>query len=328
MACRKPYTQLIDGVPRDPNYDAGMFRSSMNFQARSGDLVLYTYPKSGTHWLLYITQCILNCGKGVRTYEELAEHMRLLGGMDYEDWKPVLPLRLFSSHLPPRRDAMNADAKYIYLARNPWDVYVSLFHMVTEFSTYRFQEGTFDEFFDDFLEGDGAGHGSHFDHVMSGCALRNEPNVLFLTYEELVKDTRAAVMKLARFLGEKYATDMETNQSKLSNLLDSCAADKMRRVLVLDFSRPSRALFAGEARHGQVTFKNGYESDPRKYSIVRRGTMSNWKEYFSPEQLRRMEAMIQQAEKKSSVMELWSEERKNAIVAAETAERGRLRSQE
>ncbi|KAL1442945.1 hypothetical protein MTO96_030549 [Rhipicephalus appendiculatus] len=211
MAPRKPYTQLIDGIPRDPNYDAELFRSSMNFRAGSGDLVLHTYPKNGTHLLLYMAQCILNKGEGSRTYKEFAKHSRLLGGMDYEDWRLALPLRLFSTHLPPRRSTMNEQAKYVYLARNPWDVCVSLFHMVTDFSTYCFQEGTFDEFFDDFLQGDEAGHGSYFDHVISGYGTRHEPHVVFATYEELLRDTRAVVMRLARFLGEEYATDMESD---------------------------------------------------------------------------------------------------------------------
>ncbi|KAH8038607.1 hypothetical protein HPB51_002731 [Rhipicephalus microplus] len=144
MTPRKPYTQLIDCVPRDPNYDAELFRSSINFRAESGDLVLHTYPKSGTHLLLYITQCILNKGEGARTYEEFAESTRLLGGMNFADWRPPLPLRLFSTHLPPQRSAINEQAKYVDFARNPWDACVSLFHMVTDFSTYRFQDGTFD----------------------------------------------------------------------------------------------------------------------------------------------------------------------------------------
>ncbi|KAL1445583.1 hypothetical protein MTO96_044937 [Rhipicephalus appendiculatus] len=328
MAPRKPYTQIIDGVRRDPNYDAETFRSSLNFRAGSGDLVLHTYPKSGTHMLLYMTQCILNKGEGARTYEEFTEHMRLLGGMDFEDWRPALPMRLFSTHLPPRRSTMNEQAKYVYLARNPWDVCVSLFHMVTDFSTYRFQEGTFDEFFDDFLEGDGAGHGSYFDHVASGYALRHEPNVLFLTYEEIVRDARTAVLRLARFLGEEYAADIQSDGSILQKLLESCTPDNMRRVLVLDFSRPSSALFASESRHGQVNFKVGYEGDPQRYSFVRKGKIGSWRDHFSPGQLRQMEAVIKQVERSTSVMELWRDVREEAIGTAETAKLGRMQPKE
>nr|XP_037277008.1 sulfotransferase 1C2A-like isoform X1 [Rhipicephalus microplus] len=327
MTPRKPYTQLIDGLPRDPNYDAELFRSSMNFRAESGDLVLHTYPKSGTHLLLYITQCILNKGEGARTYEEFAQNTRLLGGMDFADWRPSLPLRLFSTHLPPQRSNINARAKYVYLARNPWDVCVSLFHMVTDFSTYRFQDGTFDEFFDDFLEGDAAGHGCYFDHVASGHALRQEPNVLFVTYEELLRDTRAVVMTLARFLGEEYAADLQANDSIFQKILASSTPDNMRRILVLDFSRPSSALFTGESRHGKVKFKVGYESDSQKYSFVRKGAIGSWKDHFSPDQLRRMESAIQQVEKKTSVMELWRDARKEAIAVAETDKREKLQSE-
>ncbi|XP_075539949.1 sulfotransferase ssu-1-like [Dermacentor variabilis] len=323
MARRKPHTQLIDGVPRDPNYDAELFRSSLNFRARSSDVVLFTYPKSGTHWLLYITQCILNGGEGVHTFEEFSDNMRYLGGTDFEEWEPALPLRLFATHVSPRRDTMNEQAKYVYLARNPWDVCVSLFHMVTNFSSYRFQDGTFDEFFDDFLEGDGAGHGSYFDHVASGYALRNEPNVCFLTYEELLKDTEGVVLKLAVFLGERYAAHMGANETILPKILESCTAKKLRGLLVLDFSKPSKALFPCESRK-QVTFRQGYEGDHQKYSFVRKGTIGCWKEYFSPGQLRRMEAMIQEVEKRSSVMDLWRDIRQEALAAMQTIERGSL----
>ncbi|KAH6932153.1 hypothetical protein HPB50_003056 [Hyalomma asiaticum] len=309
MPSRKPHTLLIDGVPRDPHYDPEMFRSSINFLAGSEDLLLYTYPKSGTHWLLYITQSILKGGKSAQTYEEFSKNMRFLGGMDIEGWQPDIPLRLLSTHLSPRKDTMNKQAKYVYLARNPWDVCVSLFHMVTEFSAYRFQDGTFEEFFDDFLEGDAAGHGSYFDHVAAGYSLRNEPNYLFLTYEELLRDTRTTVVRLARFLGEKYAANMEADDCMLQNMLDCCTAEKMRRALVLDITRPTRELSAAVSRCGGITFRDGYEGDPRKYSFVRKGTISSWKGYFSPGQLYRMEARIQQVEKKSSVMDLWRDER-------------------
>ncbi|KAH6932152.1 hypothetical protein HPB50_003055 [Hyalomma asiaticum] len=317
MAPRKPYTILIDGVPRDPHYDPEMFRSSINFPAGSEDLTLYAYPKSGSHWLLYITQSIISGGKGAQTYLEFLKNMRFLGGMDIKGWQPDIPLRLFSTHLPPRKDTMNKQAKYVYLARNPWDVCVSLFHMVKEFSAYRFQDGTFDEFFEDFFEGDAAGHGSYFDHVVAGYSLRNGPNFLFLTYEELLRDTRTTVVRLARFLGEKYAADMEADDSILQNVLDCCTADKLRRVLVLDTNIPTSELSAAESRCGGITFRDGYEGDPRKYSFVRKGIIGSWKGYFSPAQLRRMEARIQQVEKTSAVMDIWRDEREMARAVAE-----------
>ncbi|KAL1447229.1 hypothetical protein MTO96_044348, partial [Rhipicephalus appendiculatus] len=76
---------------------------------------------------------------------------------------------------------------YVYVARNPWDVCVSLFHMVTNISIFRFEDGTFDEFFEWFLDRD-FGYGSYFDHVAAGYALKDKSNVLFLTYEQLKRE--------------------------------------------------------------------------------------------------------------------------------------------
>ncbi|KAH7957033.1 hypothetical protein HPB52_014492 [Rhipicephalus sanguineus] len=58
-------------------------------------------------------------------------------------------------------------AKFVYVARNPWDVCVSFYHMVKDLSVFRFQDGTFDDFLEAFLAG-GFGFGSYFQHVASG----------------------------------------------------------------------------------------------------------------------------------------------------------------
>lgn len=41
--------------------------------------------------------------------------------------------------------------------------------------------------------------GDYFDHLLSWYAHRNNPNVLFVTYEELKKDTAGWILKLADF---------------------------------------------------------------------------------------------------------------------------------
>ncbi|KAH9384575.1 hypothetical protein HPB48_026584 [Haemaphysalis longicornis] len=91
---------------------------------------------------------------------------------------------------------LNKEAEYVDVARNQCDVCVSLYHMVNNVYIWRFQDGTFDEFVDAFIEGE-FGYGSYFDHVAAGYALRHEPNVFFLTYENLKKDTRGTVLFLA-----------------------------------------------------------------------------------------------------------------------------------
>nr|XP_037281554.1 sulfotransferase 1 family member D1-like [Rhipicephalus microplus] len=177
---RRPYTQIIDGVARSPWVDPEVFRRSASFRASRGDLVQSSYPKSGTHWVQYITQLILRNGDPIDTYEEFTSNTRIIEYMADREWTPTLPVRTLLTHQSLHRETMNDDAKYVYVARNPWDVCVSIFYNMTNISIYRFQDGTFEDIVDLFLQGQ-LGYGSYFDHVASGYALRNELNVFFLT---------------------------------------------------------------------------------------------------------------------------------------------------
>ncbi|KAG0443224.1 hypothetical protein HPB47_015159 [Ixodes persulcatus] len=107
-------------------------------------------------------------------------------------------------------------AKYIYICRNPFDCCVSFFYHTKAMPEYEFQDGTFDEFFEMFIEGK-VDFGDYFDHVLSWYEHRNDPNVLFLTYEDLKKDTATWVLKIADFLGEEYeATSQDVLETPMS----------------------------------------------------------------------------------------------------------------
>ncbi|KAL1444111.1 hypothetical protein MTO96_030046 [Rhipicephalus appendiculatus] len=180
MPGRRPYRQIIDGAPRCPTLIPAILRKGLSFRAAKGDVVQCNYPKSGTHWVQYITQLILNGGKPIRCYDDLTRNFLAIEYVDTEGWASPMPVRLFATHQPLSRDAMNVEAKYIYVARNPWDVYVSQFRMVTDLSVSKFEDGTFEEFFEPFVEGD-LGFGCYFEHVASAYALKDEQNVLFVT---------------------------------------------------------------------------------------------------------------------------------------------------
>ncbi|XP_075552992.1 sulfotransferase ssu-1-like [Dermacentor variabilis] len=313
MSRRKPYAQIIDGIPRSPNFDPDLLRAALEFRAQKGDLVLSTYPKSGTHWMMYMIQLILKEGKPVSGFDEFMHNMRVLGVVEFDAWKPSLPLRLFATHLPLSTTAMNKDAKYVYVARNPWDLCVSSYHMITTFDVYRFRDGTFEELFDAFLEGDCAGQGSYFDHVASGYALRNEPNVFFVTYEELKTDTPSVILRLARFLGDDYGDKLEKQEELLRDIVGRCASDNMKRILALktqdcadrDWYNATKRIFSANNRV--------FLEDYKQFSYVRKGEVGGWQRYFTRDQLRRLEAKIKQLEEHSRVMDLWMDTRAAAL---------------
>ncbi|KAL1445905.1 hypothetical protein MTO96_044753 [Rhipicephalus appendiculatus] len=76
--------------------------------------------------------------------------------------------------------------------------------MVTNLSSYEYQDATFEDFDNVFVSGN-FGYGEYFEHVASTYDLKQEPNVPFVPYEEMNTDTRSVVLRVARFLGEHYA---------------------------------------------------------------------------------------------------------------------------
>ncbi|XP_077557458.1 sulfotransferase 1A2-like [Haemaphysalis longicornis] len=153
MELRKPKHQIIDGVPRCILLDPDILKENLKFVAQAGDVVQSTFPKSGSHWVQFITQLILKKGEPITTHREFIDNMRLLEYSRCQDWTPTLPLRTFFSHLPLSRDVTTAKGKYVYVARNPWDVCVSFYHYVNKAKVYGFSDGTFEEFFDAFVGG-------------------------------------------------------------------------------------------------------------------------------------------------------------------------------
>lgn len=83
------------------------------------------------------------------------------------------------------------------------DCCVSFYHHTENIAGYNFQGGSFDDYFELFINGQ-VDYEDYFDCVMSWYEHRNDPNVLFITYEELKKDTVKNVLKIAEFMGPQY----------------------------------------------------------------------------------------------------------------------------
>ncbi|XP_054923175.1 sulfotransferase 2A8-like [Dermacentor andersoni] len=313
MPGRRPYRQVIDGVPRCPLVNPAIFRKSLSFRAAKGDVVQSTYPKSGSHWIQYLTQLILNGGKPISSYDEFTGNFRAIEYMDSDGWESPLPVRLFVTHQPLMREFMNKDAKYIYIARNPWDVCVSQFRMTTDLSSSQFEDGTFEEFFEPFIEGD-LGYGSYFDHVASAYAIKDEPNVFFVTYEELKNYTKDTILRLASFLGETYEKALIENRQMLQNILQWSKPEHMRKVIVFNLKGNETAEWNDLFVRNKITSKEGYNGDNTKYALVKEAKVGGWKEYFTPELLARFEKKIQENEDQASFMELWEGIRKEAFT--------------
>ena len=108
-----------------------------DYQAQSHDIFVCTFSKSGTNWMLQITQQIAHKGKSEFKHIHDIIPWPDSGPMDVialDDPAPLesspTNLRVIKTHLPFQNVAYDPDAKYITVIRDPKDVFVSSYFFV------------------------------------------------------------------------------------------------------------------------------------------------------------------------------------------------------
>ncbi|XP_037040729.1 sulfotransferase 1C4-like [Bradysia coprophila] len=241
-----------------------------NFEARSDDIWITTYPRSGTTWtqeMMWLLCNDLNYEAAKETvlgarfpFFEMNALMVDENSSDDETVRlkkflPPSPLdvlpemtspRFIKTHLPIKlmpHDVLSKGCKIVYVARNPKDVAVSYYHFVKNpaFS----YTGNFEEFADFFID-NLVIWGSHLEHVKDAWNRRNDSNVLFLFYEDLLIDLENSLKKLASFLGRP--------------LCDKDLPDLMEHLNIDNFKD-----------NNSVNMKDVMEKGGSKWSFIRRG---------------------------------------------------------
>ncbi len=183
---------------------------------RPGDVIISPYGKCGTTWL-----------------QQTFHTLRTGGDMDFDDISRVVPWietapalaldinaeqkadpRGFKSHLS--YDALPDGARYVVSLRNPKDAFVSMF---------RFMEGWFIEPgmvpIEHFYRGwitPGPQGSNYWDHLLSWWRQRDNPDVLLLTYEDMIDAPEAHIPMLADFCGIALDDDLLTLTLERSSL--------------------------------------------------------------------------------------------------------------
>ncbi|XP_070555612.1 sulfotransferase 1C4-like [Ptychodera flava] len=211
-------------------------------EVRHDDLFLLTYPKSGTHWLKEIVPLILNGGdtKADIPIEKRAIIIELLLAKQGDDPKLLflktnngfaadfdpdgmesprfLPSHFKYEDLPTQ--LLEKKPKVIYLARNPKDVAVSMLNQVARppFNV----DMSFGAFLELFLAGKVVS-GPWGPHVLDWWKRKDEDHVLFLKYEDLKKDLKSGVKKIAEFIGKDLTAET------IAKIADHCTIDNMKK---------------------------------------------------------------------------------------------------
>lgn len=252
-------------------------RDIQNMKLKDGDFILVTYPKCGTTWTQYIMWGVLNEGAPPPGFMEIMgtsiPFLEMTGIQVLENMPSPRTMKL---HTPLSHTPFVPEARYIYVARNPFDGCISYFNHVKEMDAmFKSENLTFDEFFEGFMAGQ-VPFGDYFVHVLDWYEHRNDPNVLFLFFEQMKADPRKAVLQVAGFMNRSLSPTV------LENVLKHSSFDYMKKNLPVFIPTSAEDFSAKGPPKGEM----------KQMNFFRKGQVGGWREFMNSEQQQRLLARI------------------------------------
>ncbi|MGK7873342.1 MAG: sulfotransferase domain-containing protein [Xenococcaceae cyanobacterium] len=281
---RPSYIVHDNGFRMPKGFPAEGFTSGLSYKAQPGDIFIATYPKCGTTWTQHIVWLLQYDGKPLPVGKSMTVEIPHLEQVGKEVVAALPTPRVIKTHLPYHMTPYNADAKYIYVARNPFDCVVSFYHHTRGFvKHYDFAEGTFEEFFECFITGE-VDFGDYFDNLLPWYKHKDDSNVLFLTYEDMKADTEVAVRKIAEFIGSEYSNKVK-NVETLNKVLYHSSFESMSK---------NQSRWSSKRPDNMPPF-------------IRKGLVGDWRSSFSPEQVKRLTDKFATRTKGTGAETLWAD---------------------
>jgi hypothetical protein len=192
--------------------------------------------------------------------------------------------RLMMSHLPYHllpADIHAGKGKVIYIARNVKDVFVSYYHF-SRLMGRAADAMDFNKCYSNFIAG-AAGlrnNGPWLEHVSKFWEHRDDSNILFLTYEQLHRDTRGVLRKTAEFMGHSSLTD-----AQLDDILHATSFSEMKNN---KFSNKNWHI--DEAERSNDSNNNNGEKEKASNGtghpegeFMRKGQVGDWQNHLTTE---------------------------------------------
>ncbi|KAI5656630.1 hypothetical protein M9H77_25423 [Catharanthus roseus] len=273
---------LIDKLPKDKHWESveiyqwrgywfipEMIKSTLalpsHFHPRDDDILLASSLKVGTTWLKSLCTNIMH-KQDVLTKVSPHMHIPTIESMIFVNdpfalLSKIPSPRIVHTHLPYTllSDSIkNSKCKIVYITRNPKDTFISLWHHSnnTVDGIIIKKPLSLEKAFEYFCNGVYI-QGPFFDHVLEYYleSLKIPNKILFLRYEDLQRNPKGEVKKLALFLGRPFCLESEVDQ-----VLGNCSLERLKN---LEVNKIGRNKYNGLPN--AVYFRKGIIGDSRNY---------------------------------------------------------------
>ncbi|XP_036403749.1 sulfotransferase 2B1-like [Megalops cyprinoides] len=256
------------------------------FTFRHDDVIVVTYPKSGTTWMQEIVPLIQSEGDmapvvTIPNWDRmpwLEEHRAMLLNLDQRPSPRMFASHFHYSMMP--ESYFRVKPKVIYVMRNPKDVFTSAFHYYG-MASYLVNPGTTDEFLEKFLNGK-VMFGSWFDHVKGWLNAEDQDRVMYISYEEMILDLNDSVSRIARFMGKSLSEEVT------KKIADHCTFKSMKQNKMSNYSLVPEEFM-----------------DQKKSEFLRKGITGDWKNLFTEAQIEKFDAVYEEKMKGINFKFVW-----------------------
>ncbi|KAL3842286.1 hypothetical protein ACJMK2_020317 [Sinanodonta woodiana] len=235
-----------------------------NIIARDDDVLICTYPKSGTHWIWEIVSMLR---KRKAEYDPRIKETAMLEFLSKDQMEAMESPRNLNTHFPLRmlpKDLLEKKRKIIHVMRNPKDVAVSLYHhfkslKIGEGSVY---PGTFSEYLSLFYSLDMGAKGGWNKYVTDFEKFaKDNPDypILPLYFEDIKEDPKREITKVAKFLDVPYTEEF------ITAVAERCDFENLKKA-------------HQEIKDDYITRKVAHDG---KQFMYRKGIVGDWKNWFT-----------------------------------------------
>ncbi|XP_062099627.1 cytosolic sulfotransferase 15-like [Humulus lupulus] len=262
-----------------------------HFQALDQDIILASKPKSGTTWLKALLFSIINRANTTLSNTPLLSsnphelvpffEFNLYANNQKNPHLGSIPApRLFSTHIPYDslpKSITESQSRIVYICRNPLDTIVSHWHFANQIDeddhlNHCSSKWSLEEFVEAYCNGVEV-YGPFWSHFLGYWkqSVKNPQKVMFFKYEDLKKDTKTQVKRLAEFVGFPFSLEEET-LGIVDEILEFCSLKNLKELDV--------------NKHGK--FMPYFENK----SYFRKGEVGDWVNHLSSDMVEHVEKLI------------------------------------